>query len=112
MEAVENSGIKNKAKLREYLYKNPAKLAEKLAKFIENDDGTMLEPVVLKGKGMGYYYSHNEKRFVHAPRDAEYYLIPWVHEDPTKCYIYSHGAWMIGVILRVDKDEIKYIGGN
>jgi hypothetical protein len=112
MEAVENSGIKNKAKLREYLYKNPVRLAEKLAKFIENDDGTMLEPVVLKGKGMGYYYSHNEKRFIYAPRNAEYYLIPWAHEDPAKCYVYSHGAWMIGVILIVGKSEIQYIGGN
>ena len=112
MVAAENSEIKNKEKLREYLYKNPLKLAEKLAKFLKDDDGELLEPVKLKGKGMGYYYSYNDKKFIPVPRDGEYYLTPWVDDDPKKCYIYSHYTWMIGIILKVDRSEIKLIGFN
>ena len=112
MVAAENSGIKNIAKLREYLYKNPTKLAEKLAKFLKNDNGELLEPVRIKGKGVGYYYSHNDKRFIPAARNREYYLIPWDDEDPSKCYIYSHYNWMVGVILKVNKEEIEFIGFN
>jgi len=112
MVAEENSEIKNKAKLREYLYKNPAKLAQKLAKLMQSDDGDLLEPVKIKGKGMGYYYSHNDKRFIHVARDGEYYLLPWASEDPDECYIYTHYTWMIGAILKVKKEEIQHIGFN
>jgi hypothetical protein len=112
MVAAENSDFKNQAKLREYLYKNPVKLAIKLAKFLQNDNGEMLEPVRLKGSGIGYYYSYNDKRFIPAPRNSEYYLVPWDSEDPTKCYIYTHYTWMVGVILKVDKSEVQYLGGN
>ena len=112
MVTIENSGIKDKKKLREYLYKNPQKLAQKLAKFLQNDDGTLLEPVKLKGKGMGYYYSHNDRRFIPAPKDGEYYLLPWVTEKPDECYVYTHYTWMIGVILKVKKSDIYHIGFN
>jgi len=112
MVAAENSGIKNKAKLREYLYKNPNKLAEKLAQALQQKDGTLLQPVKLKGKGGSYFYSVNDKRFVWVARNAEYYLLPWVEDDKEKCYIYSHSAWQIGVILKVFKDEIEFLGFN
>ncbi len=112
MVAAENSDFKNKAKLREFLYKNPTKLAEKLAKMLENRDGDLLEPVRIKGSGIGYYYSYNDKAFIPAPRNSEYYLIPWESENPNECYIYSHYNWMIGVILKVDKKEIQYLGFN
>ena len=112
MVAAENSGIKNKDKLREYLYKNPRKLAEKLQKFLQDDEGNLLEPVRIKGKGIGYYYSHNDKKFIPVPRNSEYYLTPWVDDDPDKCYIYSHYNWMVGVILKVNRSEIQFIGFN
>ena len=72
MVAAENSGIKNKAKLREYLYKNPTKLASKLANFMQNDNGELLEPVKIKGSGMKYLYSHYDKKFIPVPLDGEY----------------------------------------
>jgi hypothetical protein len=112
MVATDNSEIKNKKKLREYLYKNPVKLALKLQKFLQNDDGTLLEPVRLKGEGVGYYYSYNDKRHVAMPRNSEYYLLPWDDEDPDVCYIYNHYRWLTGIILKVPKKEIQYIGFN
>ena len=112
MVAAENSGIKNKDKLKEYLYKNPIKLAEKLAKMLQTDSGELLEPIKIKGKGKGYYYSYKDKRFVSVPRDGEYYLIPWQDEDPEKCYIYSHYTCMVGIILKIDRSEIQHIGFN
>jgi hypothetical protein len=112
MVAAENSEIKNKAKLREYLYKNPTKLAEKLAKYLQDDNGELLPPVKLKGKGIAYLYSHNDRKFIPAPKNAEYYLTPWVDDDPKVCYIYTHYNWMVGVIFKVNRDQIQHIGFN
>ena len=112
MEAVENSGIKDKAKLREYLYKNPAKLALKLAQLLQNSDGTLLHPVKFKGEGVGYYYSVNDKKHIPCPRAGEYYLMPWLDDDKERCYVYGHHNWQIGVILKVFKDQIEFLGFN
>jgi hypothetical protein len=112
MVAAESSEIKNKAKLREYLYKNPVKLAQKLAKYLQDDNGELLQPVRLKGKGIAYLYSHNDRKFIPAPKNAEYYLTPWIDDDPKKCYIYTHYNWMVGVIFKVDRDQIQHIGFN
>ena len=112
MVAAENSEIKDKKKLREYLYKNPKQLGIKLARFLQDDDENLLQPVKIKGKGIGYYYSHNDRRYIHAPKNSEYYLLPWIDDDPTMCYVYSHYSWLIGVILKVPKDEIQKIGFN
>ena len=112
MVAAENSGIKNKAKLREYLYKNPAKLATKLAKMLETSDGDLLHPVRLKGKGPGYYYSVNDKKLILCPRNSEYYILPWADDDENRCYVYAHYNWQIGVILKVFKDDIQFLGFN
>jgi hypothetical protein len=112
MVAAENSGIKDKAKLREYLYKNPKKLAAKLAQMLQSKDGDLLHPVKLKGKGPGYYYSYNDKKLILCPRNSEYYLLPWVDEDDKRCYVYAHHNWQIGVILKVFKEDIEFIGFN
>ena len=112
MVAAENSGIKNKSKLREYLYKNPKKLAVKLAKMLQTDDGELLQPVRLKGKGPGYYYSMNDKEIILCPRNSEYYLLPLIDENDKRCYVYSHSKWQIGVILKVFTDDIQYLGFN
>ena len=116
MEAVmlmaQNSGIKDKAKLREYLYKNPKKLALKLAKMLQEKDGNLLQPIKFKGHGTIFCYSYNDKRFIPCPRNGEYYLLPWVDESGDRCYVYSHYSWSIGVILRVFKDQIEELGFN
>ena len=109
---AENSGIKNKAKLREHLYKNPKKLAIKLAQLIQTKEGNLLPPVRLKGKGSGYYYSVNDKKIILSPRNGEYYLLPWFDDDEERCYVYSHHSWQVGVILKVFKDQIELLGFN
>lgn len=112
VEAVANSNIKNKAKLREYLYKNPAKLALKLQKFLQNEEGDLLSPVKLKGKGYKYLYSYYDKKNILCPCNSEYYLMSWHAEDPDFCYVYSHYKWMTGVVLKVKRDNIIFIGFN
>jgi len=112
MVVAENSGIKDKAKLREYLYKNPAKLALKLAQLLQKEDGTLLQPVKFKGNGVIFSYSVNENRHIPCPRDGEYYLMPWLDDDKEKCYVYSHHKWQVGVILKVFKDQIEFLGFN
>lgn len=112
MEAVENSGIKDKAKLKEYLYKNPTKLAVKLAQLLENNHGELLQPVRFKGSNSSYYYSINHKKHIVCPRNGEYYLLNWMDEDNERCYVYGHYTWQIGVILKVFKDQIEFLGFN
>jgi len=112
MVAAEKSEIKDKAKLREYLYKNPKKLASKLAKMLQTKDGELLQPVKLKGTGPGYYYSVNDKKLILCPRNSEYYILPWLDDDESRCYVYSHFNWQIGVILKVFKEDIEFVGFN
>lgn len=108
-----SSKIKDKSKLLKYLYENPDKLAYKLRKFMEDDDGFMLPMVKLKGKGQGYYHSTSDKKLVRVNRDAEFFLLPWAHKnDDRRCYIYTHYIWMTGCIFDVFKDDIELIGGN
>lgn len=112
MEVTKGSGIKDKAKLREYLYKNPNKLAAKLANMLKTKEGDLLHPIRLKGKGPGYYYSINDKKLILCPRNSEYYILPWADDDINRCYVYSHSAWQIGVILKVFKEDVEFIGFN
>jgi hypothetical protein len=112
MVAAENSEIKDKAKLREHLYKNPTKLAIKLQKFLQSEDGELLPSVKIKGKGYKYLYSYYDKKNILCPCNGEYYLMPWVDEDPSVCYLYSHYKWMIGVVLKIKRDKIELIGFN
>lgn len=112
MVATDNSGIKDKTKLREYLYKNPNKLALKLAQLIREEDGTLLQPIKFKGKGIIFCYSVNDKRHIPCPRESEYYLMPWLDDDKERCYVYGHHKWQIGVILKVFKDQIEFLGFN
>ena len=110
---AENSGIKDKGKLLKYLYNNPNKLAHKLSQFLKNEEGELLPMVKLKGKGKGFYYSIQEKRFLLVARDEEFYLLPWEHkENKEKCYVYSHYNWMTGRIFSVYRDDIELIGLN
>ena len=110
---AENSGIKDKNKLLRYLYKNPTKLAYKLRKFMEDEEGYSLPMVQLKGEGQGYYLSVSDKKLIRVNRKSEFFLLPWKHKtDDTRCYIYSHYNWMTGCIFDVFIDDIEFIGGN
>ena len=110
---AENSGIKDKKKLLRYLYKNPSKLAEKLRKFMEDEDGHALPMVKLKGKGIGYYHSVSDKKLIRVSRDAEFFLLPWAHKTNDKrCYVYTHYNWLTGCIFDVFLSDLEFIGGN
>ena len=113
MVVAANSGIKDKSKLLKYLYENPSKLAYKLRKFMEDEEGYALPMVQLKGEGQGYYLSHSDKKILRVSRDSEFFLLPWKHKtDETRCYIYTHYNWMTGCIFDVFLDDIEFIGGN
>ena len=112
MVAAENSEIKDKKKLREYLYKNPDKLAIKLQGFLQNNSGELLQPVKIKGEGIKYLYSYYDKQFVPCHCNSEYYLMSWKDEDPDVRYIYSHYKWMTGVVLKLKLEDLCFIGFN
>jgi len=110
---TKNSGISDKNKLLCFLYKNPDKLALKLAKFLQDPNGTSLEPVKFKKSGQGYYYSVNDRKLIRISRDSDFYLLSWEDKnDNRKCFIYTHYSWMIGRIFNVYKDDLEFIGFN
>ena len=110
---VENSGIKDKKQFLKYLYENPNKLAEKLRIFMQDSNGNVLPMVMLKGEGQGYYLSLNDKKLIRVSRDADFYLLPWLHKDnKDRCYIYTHHNWLVGCIFDVFWDDISFIGDN
>ena len=113
MVVAASSGIKDKKKLLKYLYENPEKLAAKLTKFMEDDDGFALPLVNLKGEGQGYYMSYSDKKMIRVSRKSDFYLLPWKHKNSKdRCYVYTHYNWMVGCILDVFWDDIEFIGGN
>jgi hypothetical protein len=109
---VSESGIKDKSKLLRFLYRNPEKLAIKLSKFIQDTNEELCPLAKIKGEGHGFYHSMNNKKLVRVCRNSEFYLLPWVHEDKDKCYIYTHHNWFVGCILIVLKDEVEVLGYN
>jgi hypothetical protein len=110
---AENSNITDKDKLKEYLYRNPDKLAQKLNQLLKDDDGFLLEPVKLKEDSNNYCYSIHLKRFVYISKNTELYLLPYsCPEDPRKCYVYSHSNWQNGMVYKVYIKDLERIGFN
>ena len=113
MVVAASSGIKDKKKLLKHLYENPEKLAEKLIKFMQSNEGEALPMVKLKGEGQGYYLSLNDKKLIRVSRSGEFYLLPWKHKNnKDRCYIYTHYNWMTGCIFDVFWNDIYFIGDN
>jgi hypothetical protein len=115
---VEVSKVKKKPSISSSLlakaYKDPLVMAERLFQLQKAKDGSLLEPVILKGKGShGTYWAHSDKRFVKVARKSCHYLVPWRDpEDEKARFIYTHHIAHAGVIIRVEKDDYYHIGFN
>ena len=92
---------------------NFIKLAVKLSGWTKSKNGTLLEPVKIKGNGKGFYWSISDKSFVWVDRDLEWYLVGGVApDDKGRLCLYSPFIFASGVICRIPPNEVEYIGFN
>ncbi len=107
------SGISDKSKLMEHLYKNPKKLAMRLARFLSSSNNELLPLARIKGAGQGFYYSISHKSLVRVSRTDEFYLLPDREgQEAGYLYLYTHYICKVGCIIRVAKEEVELLGFN
>jgi len=102
---------------KEYLTKefqsNFIKLAVKLTGLLKSKDGYLFEPVKIKGKGKGFYWSVSDKSFVWVDKQLEWYHVYSVPPDSKgRVCLYSPFRFAIGIICRVPEEEVDFIGFN
>jgi len=89
------------------------KLAVKLTSMIKSKDGYLFEPVKIKGRGKGFYWSLSDKRFVWVDKELEWYHVYSVEPDEKgRLCLYSPFIFASGIICRVPEEEIDFIGFN
>ena len=86
---------------------------EKLEKSLTKEKAkkNLLELVVLKGEGFGFYWSPPRKEFIRVYRKSELYLYPHKDCPEGKKYIFIP-IDKSGVLIEVDEDEVNLIGFN
>ena len=87
-------------------------LVDKMAKFMKNKAGYLLETVHLKGNNGSYYWSLSDKKFVYISQKAEFYIMPWGKDDKGRLYLFSPYLFASGVIIMVPEEDIEFIGFN
>ena len=87
-------------------------LAKKAAEFLKSKDGNLLVLAILKGQGLGYYWSPSNKGLVLVPRNAEWYYLPWKKDEKGRVYLYSPHLLTSGVVICADPEEITVLGLN
>tara|TARA_B100001093_G_scaffold447603_1_gene452635 strand:- start:4196 stop:4600 length:405 start_codon:yes stop_codon:yes gene_type:complete len=85
---------------------------ELLSKFIKGPNNNLLQQVVIKGDGYGYYYSLSDKKTVLIPKNSEYYLISSKKDDLGRLRVYSHYKFMTGAVFLIPEEEIELVGWN
>jgi hypothetical protein len=89
------------------------KLAVKLTSMVKSKDGFLFEPVKIKGKGKGFYYSVSDRCFMWVDRELEWYHVYSVEPDHKgRVCLYSPYIFASGIICRVPEEEVEFIGFN
>tara|TARA_Y100000593_G_scaffold95104_1_gene199752 strand:+ start:12736 stop:13053 length:318 start_codon:yes stop_codon:yes gene_type:complete len=92
---------------------NFIKLASKLGGWIKAKDGSLLSPVKIKGGGKGFYWSISDKRFVWVDKSLEWYYVGGVApDDRGRLCLYSPFIFASGILCRVPKEEVEFVGFN
>ena len=88
------------------------KLAKKIAKLLKDGEKNSLQAVVIKGKGVGYYYNLVTMTFIPVPRESEMYYLPVQPDDKGNLYIFTPYTFSQGAVILVPEEEIEIIGFN
>ena len=84
---------------------------EKLEKVSKKEKRNLLELVVLKGEGYGFYWSPQTRQFVRVQKKSELYLYPSKDIEDGKKFIFIPQD-KSGIIIEVSDEEIESIGFN
>ena len=83
-----------------------AKIAEMLTKGEQNS----LPSAMIKGSGIGFYYSLVDKRMIPVQKRGELYLLPLEKDEKGRFYVFSPGLFGSGMVVLVPEDELILIG--
>jgi len=88
------------------------KLAKKIAKLLKDGDKNNLQSVIIKGKGVGYYYNLATMTFIPVPRESEMYYLPLKPDDKGNLYIFLPYTFNQGAVILVPEEDVDIIGFN
>lgn len=92
---------------------NFIKLAAKLTAMLKSKEGHLFEPIKIKGSGKGFYWSMSDNRFVWVNKDLEWYHVYSVSpDDRGRLCVYSPFIFASGIICRIPKEEVEFLGFN
>ena len=80
------------------------KIIQQLSGDVENIDGELVEPLIIRGSGSIYCYNPNTREFVYVFRGTAVYLITELKDD--KFLIYT----TTGYVLEIETQELIDIG--
>lgn len=84
------------------------KIIRQLAGKARADDGDLITPVLIEGKGYMWCYSPQERNFKRVARGTKAYIINEVCDNENRLLIYTES----GEVVRVEQKELLIIGLN
>ena len=91
---------------------NYGKIANKINELLLNGTENTLVAVKIEGQGYGYYYDLISMAFTKISKNSEMYLLPIKKQEEGKVVIYIPNYHGGGTIIRVNQEEIVYLGFN
>ena len=88
------------------------KLAKKIAKLLKDGEKNSLQPVMIKGEGIGYYYNLATMTFIPIPKTSELYYLPVKPDEKGNLYIFSPYTFNQGAVILVPEEKIEFLGFN
>ena len=89
-----------------------SKIVKKITDFLLKGKENTLKPVRIKGEGMSYCYDLTTMSFTKVFNNSEMYILPMKLPDKDKVCIYVPNIYGTGTLLRVNKEDIEYLGLN
>jgi hypothetical protein len=84
------------------------KIIRQLAGKVRAQDGDLITPAVIKGKGYIWCYSPQERNFKRIPRGTKAYIINEARDNENRLLIYTES----GEVVRIEQEELLIIGLN
>ena len=89
-----------------------SKIADKIKKLLLDGTENTLIAVKIKGDGCGYYYDLITLGFTKISKTSELYILPIKKTTEGKVVLYVPNYNGGGTIIRVDEEDIVYLGFN
>ena len=91
---------------------NYTKMAKKIASLLKEGQKNSLRSVIIKGKGIGYYYSVSSMQFIPVPKQSEMYYLPIEPDENNNVFLFLPYTFSQGAIILVPEEELHFIGYN